>query len=55
MDEPRELERRLIAESPAMLVKDDENGRTVIRGVAAVFNSRSQNLGGFVEVIEPGA
>lgn len=55
MDEPRELERRLIAESPSMVVKEDANGRTVIRGMAAVFNSRSQDLGGFVEVLEPGA
>ena len=55
MDDTRELERRLIAETPSMLVKDDENGRTVIRGLAAVFDSRSQNLGGFVEVIEPTA
>ena len=55
MDEPRELERRLIAENPSMVVKEDANGRTVIRGMAAVFNSRSQDLGGFVEVLEPGA
>lgn len=55
MDESRELERRLIAESPSMVVKENDNGRTVIRGMAAVFNSRSQNLGGFVEVLEPGA
>lgn len=55
MDEPRELERRLIAENPSMVVKEDANGRTVIRGMAAVFSSRSQNLGGFVEVLEPGA
>jgi len=38
-----------------MVVKEDANGRTVIRGMAAVFNSRSQDLGGFVEVLEPGA
>lgn len=31
-----------------------EGNRHVIGGYAAVFNSRSQNLGGFVETIEPG-
>lgn len=30
-------------------------GKTVIEGHAAVFNSRSQNLGGFVEIVAPGA
>lgn len=56
MDESRELERRMIGEAPGLHVKEDDNGRTVIRGYAAVFApERSQNLGGFVEVIEPGA
>ncbi len=32
----------------------DDAGK-IISGYAAVFNSRSSNLGGFVEVIEPGA
>ena len=53
MDESRELERRMIGEAPGLHVKEDENGRTVIRGYAAVFEpERSQDLGGFVEVVE---
>jgi HK97 family phage prohead protease len=30
-------------------------GKTVVEGHAAVFNKRSQNLGGFVEMVAPGA
>jgi HK97 family phage prohead protease len=55
MDGTCELERRLIAEQPGLEVKADENGRTVIRGYAAVIESESQDLGGFVEIIERGA
>jgi len=55
MDGSCELERRLIAEQPGLEVKADENGRTVIRGYAAVFESESQDLGGFYEVVERGA
>ena len=55
MDGSSELERRMIAEAPGLEVKQDENGRTVIRGYAAVFQSDSQDLGGFVERILPGA
>jgi len=55
MDGSCELERRLIAEQPGLEVKADENGRTVIRGYAAVFESESQDLGGFVEIVERGA
>ena len=55
MDGQSELERRLIAEQPGLEVKADENGRTVIRGYAAVFESESQDLGGFYEVVERGA
>lgn len=55
MDGACELERRLIAELPGLEVKADENGRTVIRGYAAVFESESQDLGGFYEIVERGA
>jgi len=55
MDGQSELERRLIADLPGLEVKADENGRTVIRGYAAVIESESQDLGGFVEIIERGA
>jgi HK97 family phage prohead protease len=55
MDGSCELERRLIGEVPGLEVKADQNGRTVIRGYAAVFESESQDLGGFVEIVERGA
>jgi HK97 family phage prohead protease len=55
MDGSCELERRLIGEAPGLEVKENENGRTVIRGYAAVFESESQDLGGFVEIVERGA
>jgi len=55
MDGSCELERRLISEAPGLEVKEDQNGRTVIRGYAALYNSDSQDLGGFVERIAPGA
>ena len=55
MDEQNQLERRMIADVPGIEVKQDENGRTVIRGYAAVYDSDSQDLGGFVERIAPGA
>jgi len=34
---------------------DDDGKRQVITGYAAVFGSYSQDLGGFVEIIKPGA
>lgn len=36
-------------------VREREDGSATIRGLAAVFDKRSENLGGFREVIEPGA
>lgn len=36
-------------------VRSVANGKSVIEGHAAVFNKRSQNLGGFVEEIEVGS
>lgn len=35
--------------------RDEHDEAPVLIGHAAVFNSRSEDLGGFVEVIEPGA
>ena len=55
MDGSCELETRLISDLPQLEVKKEDNGRTVIRGYAAVFESESQDLGGFHEVIERGA
>ncbi len=55
MDNESELERRVITQSPELHINRDDNGRTVIRGVAALYNSDSKNLGGFIERIAPGA
>ena len=38
----------------AVEIKEVE-GKPMIRGYAAVFNSPSQDLGGFVEYVRPGA
>ena len=54
MDETSELERRLISEAPTLDINRDDNGRTVIRGYAAVYQSDSKNLGGFVERLSEG-
>jgi len=53
MTDDREM--RLVAEHPGLVVRSDESGRTVVRGYAALFNSESRDLGGFIEVIERGA
>lgn len=55
MDRPSELERRMISEAPGLRVQQEENGRTVIQGYAALIRSESQDLGGFIETIAPGA
>ena len=55
MDDKNQLEIRMTNDVPGIEVKQDENGRTVIRGYAAVYDSDSQDLGGFVERIMPGA
>jgi HK97 family phage prohead protease len=53
-----EIERRsvTIAEVPeAVCLEERGDGRMVFRGLAAVFNSLSQDLGGFREILLPGA
>ena len=41
--------------SREMRIKRNDAGQPVMEGYAAVFNSQSQDLGGFKEVIAPGA
>lgn len=50
-----DLDIRMVDAAPTLEVRSDENGKTVIRGVAALYNSESRDLGGFVEVLAPGA
>ena len=52
-----EIERRLTVSDTTIEYREVGNGekRPVIVGYAAVFNSESRNLGGFVEVIHPNA
>ena len=49
----RDIEQRQIA--GRVELRASENGPGVLVGYAAVFNKRSQNLGGFVEEIDPQA
>jgi HK97 family phage prohead protease len=49
----RVLERRAI-HTPIAVRDNDATGRPIISGYAAKFNSPSQDLGGFVEVLKPG-
>lgn len=48
-------ERRIAAAEGAELRVETRDGKPTIRGYAAVFNSLSSDLGGFVEVIRQGA
>ena len=47
-----EIERRTFK---VELKADSKNGAPIMRGIAAVFNSLSEDLGGFREMIAPGA
>lgn len=47
-----QIERRF---TPGHVELRTVNGKPRIMGYAAIFNSRSENLGGFVEIIAPGA
>ena len=52
-----EIERRTVVSDAEIEYREVENGekRPVIVGYAAVFNSESRNLGGFVETVHPEA
>lgn len=53
----KELERRTVPAKVELRTIDGPEGRKVkvLSGLAAVYGKRSADLGGFVEVIEPGA
>ena len=48
-------ERRFLPEEPQFETRADSQESNVIEGYAAVFNSDSEDLGGFIERIAPGA
>lgn len=50
-----DVERRVAHNLPAATVTRASSGRTSLQAYGAVFNRYSQNLGGFVEQIAPGA
>jgi len=54
-DKMQKLERRYIPVEEIELRQSEEDGLHKLSGYAAVFNKRSENLGGFVEVLRPGA
>jgi Escherichia/Staphylococcus phage prohead protease len=48
------IERRLVASNLSCRAADDDDSPGTLTGWAAVFNSRSQDLGGFIEQMLPG-
>ena len=51
----KDLEKRFIPVEDSEIRVEGEGSERKITGYAAVFNRKSENLGGFVEVIRPGA
>jgi len=49
------MEKRVLPVEESEIRVEGENGERKITGYAAIFNRRSENLGGFVEIIRPGA
>lgn len=49
-----DMERRVVGSAEVRVIEDDE-GKTHIRGYGAIFGEWSEDLGGFREIIEPGA
>ena len=54
MSDPK-LERRFNTHKVEIRESGDADSAPTITGMAAVFNTRSENLGGFTEIIAPGA
>jgi phage head maturation protease len=50
-----EVERRFFSSTVEFETRDSQTDESTIEGYAAVFNSDSEDLGGFVERIAPGA
>ena len=49
------IERRYISEEATIEVEERSGKQPKLRGVAIAYGPRSKNLGGFTEIIEPGA
>ncbi|MCP4033949.1 MAG: HK97 family phage prohead protease, partial [Herbaspirillum sp.] len=47
------IEKRVFSNDSIEVRADGDDGKSIVRGHAAVFDKRSENLGGFVEVIAP--